>query len=216
MPCVGAESFAQLGWNWTNTHAVLNLRTPDGREYRVAVPVTRVQNEASKELAAVGCHLERSVGAASVGGFFSSLRRAVKKVSRSVRRAIPKAVRRAARRVVRSASRAVRKVRRFGRSIVRSPALKAGLFAASFIPGAAAVTAPTLAAMQAADMMDRKIAAGERATRNIARGVRSLANRQAKARGLSALRGVKNLRRMARTNPAAARVLAALARKYRS
>lgn len=215
---VGAQ-LGQLGWTWTPTHAIVHLRT-QGQTYRVAVPIQRVQNEFATELQAVGCPLPRAVGACSTVGFFKAISRAVKSagrgIARGVKKLVPKAVRRAASKVVKVAGKAVNSVRKFARTAVRSKLLKAGLAAASFIPGAAAVTVPTLAAFEAADRLDRNIARGEQAARAISKGFASPRARAQKAQGLNSLRGIHRLRAQARKgNPAAARVLAALQRKYR-
>lgn len=212
MACVGA-CISDLGWTWTNDAAILRI-VVDGQRYKVAVPITRVQAEVSTELAAVGCYMPRAVGAGSTVGFFGSLKKAFRKAKRAVQSAVPRAIRRASNRVYRTATRAIRTTRRFGRSVIRSNALKAGLFAASFVPGLAVVTAPTLAAIQVADMIDRRVAAGEQAARLLASGVRSGPAQAARNAGLVSLRSVHQLRRMAPGNPAAARVLAALQKKY--
>lgn len=209
------EHMMALGFSWTPTHAMVCLRTPDGRRFRVAIPAAQVQADHATELAKVGCHMPAAVGAQSAVGFFKALKRAVRRVSRGVRRIVPRAIRRAARRVYRRAARAVKRLRRVARSVIRSPYLKGALVAASFIPGAAAITAPSLAAIQMADTIDRKIAEGERAARMIARGVRNATTERAKREGLAAFNQVKTISRAARNpaNRAARDFLGAFAQK---
>lgn len=211
------EHLISMGFAWTPSHAIVTVCSPEGRRYRVAIPVSQVQNDHAKELAKVGCPLPAAVGGHQTAvGFFKALKRAVRRVSRGVRKLVPKAIRRAARKVYRRAARAVTRLRRTVRSVIRSPALKGALLAASWIPGAAAVTMPTLAAMQTADAIDRKIALGEAAAKQMMGGVRNAAVIRARQQGLDAIHQVKRAQRAARNpaNRASLDLLSALRQKF--
>ena len=93
-----AHVLNSLGWKWDAEGALLTIEI-DGRRFMVHVPLKVLHIEFGRAVAqqpgGVGCALDGS----SVGGFFSSLRRAA-------RRLVPKSIQRA----VTSASRAVKRV----------------------------------------------------------------------------------------------------------
>lgn len=142
----------ELGWMWRENGAIITLVADDGRRVQWFVPLAHIRMQFGRELAAVGCPLQPSVGdPPTVAGLFGAIGRgisraakgvsravkragrkvgrAAKKVSRGVKRGIkavvPKAIRRAARNVQRAAMKAYR---------ATSGVLKKGLDYASYVP----------------------------------------------------------------------------------
>jgi hypothetical protein len=98
----------RLGWEWRDNGVILSVQV-SGKTQRVFVPLGRVWLAFDEELTAVGC----PVGACSVGepftvgGLFSSIKRAVSGAAKSVVKAVvPKAVQKAAVKVASVAKRA--------------------------------------------------------------------------------------------------------------
>lgn len=98
----------RLGWEWRDNGVILSVQV-SGKTQRVFVPLGRVWLTFDEELTAVGC----PVGACSVGepftvgGLFSSIKRAVSGAAKSVVKAVvPKAVQKAATKVATVAKRA--------------------------------------------------------------------------------------------------------------
>lgn len=111
----------RLGWEWRpdglgqglGPGVVLAVKV-DGQTIRAFVPLARVWLTFDQELSAVGCVGCASVGAPfTVGGLFSSIKRAVSNTAKSVvKKVVPKAIQKAATRVVNTAKQAVRTVSR--------------------------------------------------------------------------------------------------------
>lgn len=141
----------RLGWEWRPDGAgtgagpgVLFSVRLSGRDTNVFVPLQRVWMIFDQELARVGCVGCAMVGAPySVGGFFSSLKKAV---SGAVRKVVPKAIQRAATKVVQTAKRAVHAVSRVP---VLGTVLRAGANLTK--AGAGLMLLPAIAATQLVD-----------------------------------------------------------------
>jgi hypothetical protein len=180
------EMMTRLGWRWTDQHLILCVQF-NGQWYRVAFPIQRV------DACVAGC-LPPSVGAdwgdcpPTVGGWWKKLTR---KVKRAVKKAVPKAIRRASQKLYRKAAKLVRRLVPIGKSIVRSKILTGVLAAASFVPGAAAITAPALAAQQVAIQAIKMAERGYEAAKAIERGVRDPKTFAQKRAGLAALHTMK-------------------------
>ncbi len=109
----------RLGWEWRpdglgqglGPGVVLAVKV-DGKTIRAFVPLARVWLTFDQELSAVGCVGCASVGAPfTVGGLFSSIKKAVSGAAKSVvKKVVPKAIQKAATRVVNTAKQAVRTV----------------------------------------------------------------------------------------------------------
>lgn len=186
-----------LGWRWTDKHLILHT-TVQGKSYRVALPIQRVNAAVGAAFEEHGIEWPRSVGAqVSVAGWFKSLTRAVKRAAAPiVKRVVPKAIRRAAARLETQAGRYAHKAIRFGKAAIRSPVMTYTLMGLSFVPGVQAIAIPTLAAQQAAkralDMIDK----GMQAARLMERGIRNpqvLAQRALGNQAMQAIRNVKNV-----------------------
>lgn len=130
------KTINQLGWDWRENGAIINV-VVDGHAMQWFVPLSHVQLHFGESLASVGCPLQQSVGAQSVGGFFGMLKRVAKRATRKVKRAMPKAIRRAAEKVERIAKRSARTFRNVAKQSARGlgTAVNAGLSAAKYIPG---------------------------------------------------------------------------------
>ena len=116
----------QLGWEWRQNGALLSVII-DGQPFSVFVPLRQIQVEFGSGLAAVGCPLVPTVGEyGTVSGFFSSISRAVKRVSRKIKKAVPQAIRSRAAKIYRRArhyvSSRARDLSRRVRAIARNPA----------------------------------------------------------------------------------------------
>lgn len=85
----------KLGWEWRQNGVILRVQV-SGRNMQVFVPLARVWVTFDQELAAVGCPLApHSVGEPfSVGGFFSSIAKAVTSVAphKLVKKVLPKSI----------------------------------------------------------------------------------------------------------------------------
>lgn len=97
-----------LGWDWRENGVVFHF-VADGQPGAWFIPLAHVRMVFGKELAAVGCPLQPHVGdPPTVSGFFSSIKRAARSVSRGVKKAA-RGVSRTAKRAARGASRAAKK-----------------------------------------------------------------------------------------------------------
>lgn len=182
----------------------------DGRRWTVEVPLRSVQISFEKHARAVGCPLPRSLGARTqhrtIGGFFDSIKKAYKSVTRKVKHALPKVAQRAIHHVEKTAEKAAKytwDAHMIARDIVKSDAFAAGLVGASFVVPA---LAPAAAAVVAARTMLKNIDAGKRAAQAIARGVQQTpAMLQAITRGQRAKADAQTLVTSAKTGSTVAR-----------
>jgi len=108
------KTLEAFGWSWRSNGADVYV-TVSGTTYRVFVPVSTMHVVFGQELAAAGCPMRPTVGAPTVGGLFSSIKRAVKSVGKRAKSAVKKA----ARRVRRTAKSAVRRMKRGALSSLR-------------------------------------------------------------------------------------------------
>jgi hypothetical protein len=103
------HSLRRLGWDWAENGATLFVDV-DGKTFQVFVPLQSLVVEFGRGLQSVGCPLPQQVGdCGSVSGWFSSIKNAVRSVSRTVKKAVPKVITRTAQRIQRTASQAIRR-----------------------------------------------------------------------------------------------------------
>lgn len=152
-----------LGWTWTEHGPIVHLDL-NGSSVAVLVPLRRVRVEFGRELAAVGYPYEAVGAVESVGGFFSSIKKAVKRVGKAAKGA----VRKAAKGVSRVARKYGTKALAYGKRIVRDKRFRAGLAIASVaVPALAPAAAAVETANRALDYYER----GKRVAERVARGI---------------------------------------------
>jgi hypothetical protein len=105
-----------LDWKWDNEGALITVQI-DGSRYMVHVPLKVLHIEFGKSFGAIGC----PVDGGSVGGFFSSIKRAIKKV---VPKSIQRAVNTAASAVKRVATKVVQPVLRGASKVLNNSVVK--------------------------------------------------------------------------------------------
>lgn len=182
----------------------------DGRRWTVEVPLRSVQISFEKHARALGCPLPRSLGARTehrtIGGFFDSIKKAYKSVTRKVKHALPKVAQRAIHHVEKTAEKAAAvtwRAHMLAKDIVKSDAFAAAMVGASFVVPA---LAPAAAAVIAARTMLRNIEAGKQAAQAIARGVQQTpAMLQAITRGQRTKQNAKTLVTQAKQGSTVAR-----------
>jgi hypothetical protein len=164
MKAIVHANLLSLGWHWSDAGIVLELDTPSGR-VQVMVPLQTVWALFARHFpggGGVGC-------AQSVGGFWGSITRSVRKVTRGVkrvaRRVVPKRIQRAANAVYRHAHRALRTVR----TAVQSDVAMYTIMGLALVPGMAPASAGLLAAQQAL----RRVDAGVRAAEKLLQGAQA-------------------------------------------
>lgn len=109
-----------FGWSWRDNGADVYV-TISGRTHRVFVPIGTIHVTFGNAFARAGCPFEPTIGGApSVGGFFSSLKKAVRKVGRAAKRTVSKAVRKVRRVAKSTAKRVYRGARGAAQSAYRS------------------------------------------------------------------------------------------------
>jgi hypothetical protein len=105
------KTLQAFGWNWRDNGADVYVRV-GGKTYSVFVPIRTIHVAFDDSFARAGAPFPPTIGGcASVGGFFSSLKKAVRKVGKAAKRitrGAVKKVRRAARTVARRAYRGAR------------------------------------------------------------------------------------------------------------
>lgn len=214
---------SQIGFKWHENGAVVTV-TVDGHRQKVFIPLNRLTVEFGDALARVGCPLLPAVGAEpySVGGFFSRIKRAVKKGARAVKGAakkaavvkkiVPKAIRRRASRITAAARRYVKRkvvpyARKFKRFMHKSPIARYGAMAMTAVPFTAPAGASLMAAQRTMDLIEK----GQRAARMVQRGIKRPADIRAMAVAQAQQRGVAQLGQLARQgNPQAQQFYGAL------
>jgi hypothetical protein len=109
------KTLEAFGWSWRDNGADVYV-TINGTTYRVFVPIGTIHVAFGSEFAAAGCPFQPTVGAPTVGGLFSSIRKAASKIGKAAKRVVKKAARK-----VRSAAKAtVRRVKRGALGHLRS------------------------------------------------------------------------------------------------
>lgn len=166
---LGIERFVR---DYNDAHLCVPV-VVDGREWLVEIPVGRIRliyHQAARE---EGVTLPRALGSncRTVGGLFSSLKKAYKRVTRKVKKALPKVARRALHHVEKTAEWGAGKVidaHKMALNVVKSDAFAAGLVGASFLVPA---LAPAAAAVVAARAMIAKVEAGKRLAEGVKKGI---------------------------------------------
>jgi len=163
-----------LGWKWYEDGAMVRT-VVDGTEHQVWIPLRFIWSLFHGELQACGCPIAQEIGAPmTVGGFFSSIKRAVKRGYRKakkaarkvVRKAVPKRLRKAARKVYNLAKR----IARGAYKIVTTREAQAVVAALGVaIPALAPAAAAVVAAQEGLRYLDR----GAKAAKAIARGAKA-------------------------------------------
>lgn len=108
------KTLEAFGWSWRSNGADVYV-TISGTTYRVFVPISTIHVVFGQELAAAGCPMQPTIGAPTVGGLFSSIKKAVKRVGKAAKKAVSKA----AKRVRRTAKSTVRRMKRGALSSLR-------------------------------------------------------------------------------------------------
>jgi hypothetical protein len=181
---------ARLGWQWGDAGIILQLNTING-PVDVFVPLQQVWAAFSRffpSLAGIGCPQ-------GVAGFWGSITRSVRSVSRGVkhiaRKVVPKRIQRAANEVYRRA----RKALSMARSAFQSDIAMYTIMGLALVPGMAPASAGLLAAQQALKRID----AGVRAAEALVNGARQTpALVRAIRRGTTAKRLIHDVHHAAR------------------
>lgn len=163
-----------LSWELADGGAIVRA-VVSGERYAVFVPLHRIKLEFAKELDRVDVSMGPAVGAPSVGGLFSSLKKAYKSATRSIKRVLPKAVRRSIGRVEKIANKVARKTHqiattaaRAGKAVITSPYFRAGMAAAAF---AVPALAPGVLALEAANQYVKRAETVANAVKKLDRGI---------------------------------------------
>lgn len=155
---------ASLGWQWGDAGVVLSLNTAEG-PLSVFVPLQHVWAFFSKYFplkpgfAGIGCVYSQCPR--GVAGFWGSITRSVRNISRGVKRVarkvVPKRIQRAANEVYRHARRALATAR----TAFQSDAAMYVMMGLAVVPGMAPASAGLLAAQQALKRIDVGVRAAE-------------------------------------------------------
>lgn len=211
----------QIGFRWHQNGAVLTV-TVDGHKQQVFVPLRQLTIEFGGAMAEVGCPLLPAIGAEpySVGGLFSRIKRAVKKVKKTagrvrhqiVRRTVPKAIRMRAQRIRNRARSYVRRrvmpyARRAKQFAHKSPIARYGAMAMTAFPATAPAGAALMAAQRTMDIVER----GKRAAQLVRRGIQRPNDMRAMALATAQKQGISQLGQLAQGgNPQAQQFFGAL------
>jgi hypothetical protein len=208
----------RINWLWRENGVELTI-VLDGMPLRVFIPLGQVSIAFGEEFRAVGCPLARRVGSArTVGGFFSSIKKAYKSVTRKAKSLAPKVIRRAIHKVEKAAETVARPViaaHMWGfnaaKRVVKSDAFAYGLTAAAF---AVPVLAPAAAAVHTARQLMKHYETGVRAAKAVAGGFRSPAAGNALRQGLAAKNGLIGMVRLAQGGDPRAQQIAGALRQF--
>lgn len=173
-----------LGWNWHNDGVTVTV-VVDGRQRQIFVPVRHLWVEFGREFKAVGAPLV-GCGDFSVGGWWSSLKRSVKRVVRKAKNTVKKAVNRVKKVATTAYKKVVKPALNIAKKVINNPIVRHGIkLAAVALPVLAPVALGVEAAAQALKLVDDGVKAAKRVADAAKTGMRVLqGDRQAMAKAL--------------------------------
>lgn len=205
-----ASTLNGFGWSF-HDDGVTVVTEINGRKRSVFVPVKHLWIEFGHEFKKVGCPLT-GVGDFSVGGWFSSLRRAVSRVAKKASRVVKRSVARVSKVAKTIHRKVVTPALNVARVVVNNPIVRHGIkLAAVAVPALAPVALGIEAAAQALKLIDDGKRAAQRVVAAARTGQRILSgDRQAMLRAVGIQRNMSNIVAQAkRGNVAAMRQIGA-------
>jgi len=199
-----------LGWSWHNDGVTVTV-VVDGRQRQIFVPVRHLWVEFGKEFKAVGAPLV-GCGDFSVGGWWTSLKRSVRRVARKAKNTVKKAVNRVAKVAKVAYQKVVKPALKVAKMVINNPIVRHGIkLAAVALPILAPVALGVEAAAQALKLVDDGVKAANRVAQAAKTGMRVLqGDRAAMTRALGIQRNMANVVGLARRgDPAAQRQIGA-------